>query len=330
MSSPIGEKSIRACLEAISTYTPSAILILDNHEVVNFANQKFLDLFNISIHQIRGKNIKLTDLPDDFLESLDSRQNMSFPISLPGGKKERQYLFVHPIVTDSYKKVGNLLLIEPEPDSHGEAIGLDLKGESDSAARIEKMSHNLKTPLNSILGYCQLMMGESGLSKDQKKYLNTISENSFRLLNQINVLLDEKDEIQENGTLPVSVQDKKTCGIEKILIVDDVSINRTFLRIMLERHGYQLIEAQNGKEALDRIILDCPDLVLMDIMMPVMDGLETLEIIRSYDDRLSELPVIAVTANSRRGNREKLINAGFNGYLQKPFKEEDLIEMISA
>ncbi|MEX0994122.1 MAG: response regulator [Balneolaceae bacterium] len=316
-------ENYQASLQAISTYSPNAILLLDNQGVIQFANQKFLDLFGTSLPHIDGEKYHFTQLPDEFIKCLASDDKMCFSISNSNGEKEYHYVYVHPIVSDSNHKFGELLIVEPKTKLQS------LSQVERLESNIEKLSHNLRTPLNSILGYCQLLMGERELNDDQKNYLNTISENSYRLLNQINVLLKENDQVDSGRPIQDSVSGTKPKCIEKILIVDDVSINRTFLRIMLERHGYQLIEAQNGQEALERIIQDCPDLVLMDIMMPVMDGLETLETIRSYDERYSELPVIAVTANSRRSNRKKLIEAGFNGYLQKPFKEKDLLKMIS-
>lgn len=318
------DEKYRACLEVVSTYTPNAIVMLDSDGAICFANRRFLDLFGSTFSQINGKKINEAELPEEFTDFLNSSDKKSFSIRGLNGMRESHVVISHPIITDSNRNIGEILLIEPEARK-------ELYNQIDrSEFNIRDLSHNLKTPLNSILGYCQLLSGEKGLNQDQKKYLSTISENSFRLLNRINGLLGENPPFEKNGVRQQVSGNGKKSDINKILIVDDVSINRTFLRIMLERHGYQLIEAQNGQEALDRILSDSPDLVLMDIMMPVMDGMETLEIIRSYNNHYSELPIIAVTANSRYGSKKKFIDAGFNGYLQKPFKEKDLIDMIST
>jgi two-component system, sensor histidine kinase len=68
----------------------------------------------------------------------------------------------------------------------------------------------------------------------------------------------------------------------------------------------------------------------MDITMPVMDGLQALKELRKSESQISNIPVIAVTAQSRKGNKERLLSEGFDGYLQKPFKEEELMDMIKA
>ena len=102
-----------------------------------------------------------------------------------------------------------------------------------------------------------------------------------------------------------------------ILLAEDNAVNRELLREILETRGYTVLEACDGQQALQMIEQAPPDIVLMDIGMPILDGFATLSKIRQ-NPRLASLPVVAVTAYAMQGDREKIITAGFNGYLSKP------------
>ena len=114
---------------------------------------------------------------------------------------------------------------------------------------------------------------------------------------------------------------------KKILVVDDNNMNRLVAKTILNNYGAIISEAVNGKEAIDLLQQNEIDLVLMDIQMPVMGGMEATKIIRNEISR--SLPVIALTANAIKGDNEKCIEGGMNAYLSKPFKEEDLLQIVS-
>ena len=105
-------------------------------------------------------------------------------------------------------------------------------------------------------------------------------------------------------------------NVGKILVVDDNPASRELLRSALEPR-YFVLEAANGQEAMSCIRHSLPDLVLMDIQMPVMDGYEALREIRK-NSALAPLPVIAITAFAMLEDRKKAFAAGFSGYLPKP------------
>jgi hypothetical protein len=105
--------------------------------------------------------------------------------------------------------------------------------------------------------------------------------------------------------------------LKKILVADDNLESREFIRDSLESQNYEVVEACDGRDALTKIEKIGPDLVLMDIQMPVMDGYAVLKEIRQ-NPRFSALRVIALTAFSMQGDREKAISAGFSGYISKP------------
>ncbi|WP_205513512.1 PAS domain S-box protein [Longitalea arenae] len=114
---------------------------------------------------------------------------------------------------------------------------------------------------------------------------------------------------------------------KKILLVEDNEMNRVVAETILNQYGATISEAVNGVEAVDAIRSHTFDIVLMDIQMPVMDGLEATRTIRN--DLQSNIPIIALTANAVKGEMEKCLQAGMNDYLSKPFEEEDLIRLIA-
>ena len=113
----------------------------------------------------------------------------------------------------------------------------------------------------------------------------------------------------------------------KILIAEDNAVNRELLRELLEIRGYTVVEACDGEEALRMIEQTRPDLLLLDIGMPLLDGFGVVSKIRE-DPRLASLPVVAVTAYAMQGDQEKILNSGFNGYLSKPLNAHALAEEL--
>ena len=115
----------------------------------------------------------------------------------------------------------------------------------------------------------------------------------------------------------------------RVLLVDDSAINRMFVKDNLVQCGVEVEEAVNGKSALEKLQEFKPDLVLLDIMMPVMDGYETIIKIRK-DPEMKDLPVLALTALAMKDDIERVKSTGFDDYLIKPFHIEELYEKISS
>ena len=117
----------------------------------------------------------------------------------------------------------------------------------------------------------------------------------------------------------------------RILIVDDVPKNIQVAANILQRQGYHMAFAQNGKAALAQIRANRFDLVLLDIMMPEMDGFEATQMIRNPESSVLDhnIPIIAMTAHAMKGAREKCLNAGMNDYITKPIEISNLCHTLS-
>jgi two-component system cell cycle response regulator DivK len=112
-----------------------------------------------------------------------------------------------------------------------------------------------------------------------------------------------------------------------ILVVEDQPDNRRILRDMLSSAGYELVEAESGEEALTAIEAQRPDLILMDIQLPAMDGYEAARRIKSNPD-MKAVPVIAVTSYALAGDEAKALAAGCNAYVTKPYSPRALLAKV--
>ena len=114
---------------------------------------------------------------------------------------------------------------------------------------------------------------------------------------------------------------------EQILLVEDNAKNMTLLRDVLRATGYRTLEASTGGQALLLATEHGPALVLMDVRLPDMDGLEALSRLR-MDERTASIPVLAVTAQAMKGDSERFNEAGFDGYLSKPIDIDELLTTV--
>jgi CheY-like chemotaxis protein len=129
----------------------------------------------------------------------------------------------------------------------------------------------------------------------------------------------------DKNTTALVVQNLKG---KKILVVDDNTMNRMVANVILKDCEVILSEACNGEEAVNFLKNNKVDLVLMDVQMPVLNGHQASEIIRK--ELKLDVPIIALTANAMKGEKEKCLQFGMNDYLSKPFEEEQFIEIITT
>ena len=115
----------------------------------------------------------------------------------------------------------------------------------------------------------------------------------------------------------------------RVLVVEDNERNMKLFRDVLEASGYRTLEATTGAGAVQLVIEHRPDLVLMDIHLPDIDGVEALGRLRA-DERTASVPVLALTAQAMEGDRERFLAAGFDGYLSKPVNIADLVATVKS
>lgn len=113
----------------------------------------------------------------------------------------------------------------------------------------------------------------------------------------------------------------------KILIVEDNQQNLYLFRFLLEKSGYEVIAAEDGVEGVDKATTENPDLILMDMQLPEMDGYEAVQRIKQHKES-GRIPVVAVTSYAMVGDREKILAAGCAGYIEKPIAPESFVAEV--
>jgi two-component system cell cycle response regulator DivK len=116
---------------------------------------------------------------------------------------------------------------------------------------------------------------------------------------------------------------------ELVLVVEDNDKNMKLFRDVLQATGYRTLEAGSGEQAVELAGEHLPDLVLMDVQLPGIDGVEALGRLRA-DERTSSIPVLALTALAMRGDRERFLEAGFDDYMSKPVDVMELIKCVKG
>ncbi|MCX5814299.1 MAG: response regulator [Proteobacteria bacterium] len=114
---------------------------------------------------------------------------------------------------------------------------------------------------------------------------------------------------------------------KKILVIEDNEQNLYLVTFILEKHGYEVFAAQDGQEGINMAVSIMPELILLDIQLPVMDGYAVARHLRANPD-LAQIPIIAVTSYAMTGDREKTIEAGCNGYIEKPINPDTFIQQV--
>lgn len=115
----------------------------------------------------------------------------------------------------------------------------------------------------------------------------------------------------------------------RILVVDDDASNLKLALTVLQQAGHEVLTAEGGEAGVAAALAHAPDLVLMDVQMPGVDGIEALRRLRA-DPRTARLKVVAFTALAMKGDRERFLAAGFDGYLEKPIRYKALLASVEA
>jgi signal transduction histidine kinase len=201
--------------------------------------------------------------------------------------------------------------------------------------------HTLRTPLNQIIGYSELLIDEAadrGLDGqlDDLRRINKAGKDLLALLDEAFQPEQPSEKTHDQAPAPTPHSEPvtldepaETSRQASILVVDDNETNRDLLSRRVERQGYQAAVAENGRQALDFLSKRAFDLVLLDILMPEMDGYQTLAALK-FDPNLRNIPVIMISAVDQIESVVRCIEMGADDYLPKPFNPTLLKARISA
>jgi len=202
--------------------------------------------------------------------------------------------------------------------------------EADGFALIEAIRKN---PRSAHLPVIMLSSASLGSNRDRRRDLAIAAclTKPVQPSELLDVLLSEltraRPERSEAIVSPQPINEQRS-GL-KILLAEDNAVNRLLARRLLEKHGNTVNAVENGREALEAIERERPDLVLMDVQMPVMDGLEATRTVRAKEHASGlHLPIIALTAHAMKGDRERCLAAGADEYLTKPIRAAELFAAL--
>jgi len=134
---------------------------------------------------------------------------------------------------------------------------------------------------------------------------------------------------EEIRAATLSPNERRQIGSLNLLLAEDSVVNQRLAVALLQRAGHKVTVAENGRIAVDRLTAESFDVVLMDVQMPVMDGLEATTAIRGREKRVGgHIPIIAMTAHAMKGDREQCLAAGMDGYVSKPIRGEELLAAL--
>ena len=115
---------------------------------------------------------------------------------------------------------------------------------------------------------------------------------------------------------------------KKVLVVEDNPMNMILIKEILAANGFEVIEAYNGHDAIKRVSEEMPDLILMDLNLPEMDGVTATKILKSNTPS-KDIPIVAITASAMKGDEEKILAEGFDGYIAKPIEMKKFIKAVA-
>ncbi|CAB1078979.1 FOG: CheY-like receiver [Olavius algarvensis Delta 1 endosymbiont] len=113
----------------------------------------------------------------------------------------------------------------------------------------------------------------------------------------------------------------------KILVIEDNEQNMYLITFILEKHGYEVVQAQDGRLGIELALASDPDLIILDIQLPEMDGYSVAQQLKA-NPRFRTLPIVAVTSYAMAGDRERVLRAGCTGYIEKPINPEMFMSQI--
>lgn len=188
------------------------------------------------------------------------------------------------------------------------------------------MSHEIRSPMNGIPGMSELLL-DSSLDHSQQTYADQIHDGTIAQASTANApAVPAASAVYEEQQSNITFNPANL----RVLIAEDTEINLQLASMLLIKKGYQVSVAENGQQAFDALTQEHFDLVLMDCMMPVMDGYEATRLWREREAarHSARIPIIALTASAIEGDRERCLVAGMDDYLAKPFTSASFLDIV--
>lgn len=205
---------------------------------------------------------------------------------------------------------------------------------------VSEMNYEFRAPLNSVIGFSELL-SKTPLTDEQKKHLQMITDSGDAILGKLNDILaaTNNEAPPVNGGVSPVASSPAAPGAEfpdvtfnyRTLVVEDNVVTRRLLVKMLETFGICADQASSGRRGLERHVEEPYEVILMDVRMPGLDGLEMTRQVREAERAEPEREpayIVAITAQVMPGDRERCLEAGMNGYLSKPVRCLDLMQVL--
>ena len=192
---------------------------------------------------------------------------------------------------------------------------------------LSEMAHEIRTPLNSLNGGLELLGDAVGPGSKDLEVAKQAAEQLMTIASRIIEQAGDGDEdiaVAQAPATDIPLPDDTHTIKPRVLVAEDTESNRYVIERLLESIGCETVMVGNGVEALEAMRESSFDLVLMDVMMPIMDGEQATQAIRAMSGSASRTPIIGVTAHSLQAERERLLSAGMTACLAKPVRREAL------
>ena len=337
-------KAAQARLQAAIDAFPEGVVFLNAEGRYILWNQRYAEIYHRSADlfvpgRLLSETLRIGVARGDYPEAVGQEEawlaERLEKLTQPTGERLEQQL-----------SDGSWLMVEDRRTADGGLIGLrvditDMKRQAEALAQalareaaasraksefLADMSHEFGTPLNGVMGLAQAL-DATPLKPVQRTILSDLIASATQLERLVARLLQYEDGSEAN--VPADAEADSVDGGLQVLLADDNPTNRRVVELMLHAAGVEVVSVENGAEALEALQARPFNLVLMDLRMPVMDGLEAIRAIRRDEPPGERLPIIVVSANSGPEDRAASAQAGANLHIAKPIRAETLFGAIA-
>ncbi|MBN1125734.1 MAG: response regulator [Sedimentisphaerales bacterium] len=339
---------------------PLGLLVTDEQERIIAVSQQFVQVMHLNPHTLY-KNTLEQVLPDSFYEKLASVLCRIRNHGEEEGSEDYEILpyenyeiRIRPTLNNG-RYSGVVITMLDITDYLSDTERARYTGYR-TGKYLVSLGYRIRTAMNSICGFTNLL-GQDNLTQEQRQQVKMINDSAGNLLQVAQELvelaqsenkneplesdIDSKKAFSEfnateteNGSSQLSQTDRSKLSAEStevmagsVLIVDDVEENRMLLEVLLQKVGYRITHAANGQQAIERAQQEKFDVILMDMQMPLMGGLDATRQIRSIGLNQST-PILAMTASIARGDELACLEAGCDDYVRKPIKKDLVLRKV--